>query len=192
MTEALVQGRMVSMTRSFKSYGVVLAAVFAFAIACGNGDSEPTATPEPTPTPVPSFDLAALGIDGSDLDALGITEADVQCLVAAVEAEVLEQLFADGLTPADALSVVPALKACDVDLAGLIEGADDQLAESVGDDYPGLDNLPFTAEQLDCLSAEIGLETINALAADEVSPLRLLSFVGVLSTCGVDLSELAN
>ena len=53
-------------------------------------------------------------------------------------------------------------------------------------------DLPFTAEQLECLSAEIEIDTIQDLVDGEVNPLRMLSYIGVLSTCGIDLSDLVN
>ena len=123
------------MARVLKNYRVLLAVVLIAVVACTGNDPEPTPAPEPTPTPVPSVDISALGADPAQLASLGITESDLQCLALEVETEILTQLFVNDLTPADALSILPALQACDVDLAQLISNADDILAESSGPDY---------------------------------------------------------
>ena len=183
----------------FKGSRVVLAAVlsaFLVVVACGSDDRESTATPEPTATPVPtvasapSIDIAALGIDASDLDALGITEADIQCLALEVEAEILEQLLGDDLSPADVLSVLPALQSCGVDLVQLIEGADSLLAESAGDDYQGLDSLPFTAGQIACLVLIIDAELLESLVEGDIDQAAIVPVLEAFTACGVGLADL--
>ena len=50
----------------------------------------------------------------------------------------------------------------------------------------------MTEEQLECLIAELEIDTIQDLVAGEVDPLKMLSYISVLSPCDVDLSNLAN
>lgn len=178
------------MARGLKKYWILLAVVLIAAVACGSDDPEPTATPVPTETPVPSIDIDELGIDTGQLDSLGITEADLQCLAVEVEAEILKQLFVDDLTPADALSVVPALQACNVDLAQLITDADNLLAESAGLDYQGLDSLPFTAEQIACIILVVDAETLENLVGGEATMASIGPVLEAFSACGIGLAEL--
>lgn len=178
------------MMRSFNKYLIVLTAVLAVAVACSGDDPEPAATPEPTSTPVPTVDLSALDIDTSKLDAFGLTEADIQCLAREVETEIIEQVFGNDLSAADALSVIPALQACGVDLVRLIEAGDYLLAESAGDDYEGLDSLPFTAEQIACLVLVIDAELLEDLVGGEASQTAIVPALEAFIACGIGLADL--
>ena len=119
-----------------------------------------------------------------------MTEADIQCLAVEVEAEIIEQLLADDLSAADALSVLPALQACGVDLARLIEAADDLFAESAGAGFPGLDSLPFTAEQIACLVLIIDAELLEDLVQGEASQAAFAPVLEAFSACGIGLADL--
>ena len=121
----------------------------------------------------------------ADRDALGLTEADIQCLAVEVEAEIIEQLLADDLSAADALSVLPALQVCGVDLARLIEAADDLFAESAGAGFPGLDSLPFTAEQIACLVLIIDAELPADLVQCAASQSAIAPVLEAFSACGI-------
>ena len=162
----------------FKDSWIVLApmlsALFIVA-ACASDDPGPTATPLPTVVANPSIDIASLGVDVADL--LELTGGlDIE--------STLEDMAADS-APIDLPKLLPG--EIDVpDILGVLETTDlTDLTDLASD-------LPFTAEQLECLVSEIDIDTIQALVAGEVNSLRMLSFIGVLSTCEVDLSDLAN
>ena len=178
------------MARGLKKYWILFALVIVAAVACASDDPEPTPTPEPTATAVPVIDIADLGVDADQLATLGVTESDLQCLAVEVEAEIFSQLFADDLTPADALSIVPALQACNVDLAQLIEGADDLLAESVGPGYEGLDSLPFTAEQIACIVLVVDAETLEDLIGGAATITSIGPVLEAFTACGIGLADL--
>jgi hypothetical protein len=112
----------------------------------------------------------------------GVGLADLLGLAGGVDLEsTLDDAAADS-APIDLPQLLPG--ALDVpDIPGVVETG--ELADLASD-------LPFTTEQLECLGAEIEIDTIQALVDGEVNPLRMLSFIGVLSTCGVDLSDLGN
>jgi hypothetical protein len=112
----------------------------------------------------------------------GVGLADLLGLAGGVDLEsTLDDAAADS-APIDLPQLLPgALDAPDI--PGVVETG--ELADLASD-------LPFTTEQLECLGAEIEIDTIQALVDGEVNPLRMLSFIGVLSTCGVDLSDLGN
>lgn len=112
----------------------------------------------------------------------GVGLADLLGLAGGVDLEsTLDDAAADS-APIDLPQLLPG--ALDVpDIPGVVETGE----------FAGLaSDLPFTTEQLECLGAEIEVDTIQALVDGEVNPLRMLSFIGVLSTCGVDLSDLGN
>jgi hypothetical protein len=181
------------MARRFKNHWTLLTPVLyvlALAVACSSATLDPTVTLEPTSTPVQTVDLAALGGDASDLDALGLTEADIQCLGDEVETEVVEQLLGDDLSPADVLSVLPALQTCGVDLIQLISGADELLADTIGDNYSGLSSLPFTAEQIACLVLIIDAETLESIVGGQTSQESLAPTLEAFGACGIGLAEL--
>ena len=163
------------MIGKFKDSWIVLApmlsALFIVA-ACASDDPGPTATPLPTVVANPSIDIASLGVDVADL--LELTGGlDIE--------STLDDMAADS-APIDLPKLLPG--EIDVpDILGVLEATD--LTDLASD-------LPFTAEQLECLVSEIDIDTIQALVAGEVNSLRMLSFIGVLSTCEVDLSDLAN
>jgi hypothetical protein len=72
------------------------------------------------------------------------------------------------------------------DISEIVETGDiEDLTDLAGD-------LPFSTEQVECLTEEIDLEQIEALVAGEVDPLSMLSLIGVFSTCDVSLDDLGN
>jgi len=163
------------MMGKFKDSWIVLAPMLSalFIVAsCASDDSEPTATPLSTVAPNPSMDIGSLGVDVADLLELA-DDLDIE--------STLDDMAANS-GPIDLPKLLPG--EMDVpDILGVLETTD--LADLASD-------LPFTAEQLECLISEIDIDTLQALVDGEVNSLRMLSFIGVLSTCEVDLSDFAN
>ena len=181
------------MMRNFKSYWITAAALLVLAVACSGGDEPEQAAlvqGTATPTPEPAVDLDALPLDVSGLSDIGLTDADIQCLAVELEAEIFAQLSADDISAADVLAVVPALQACGVDLVRLLEAADDLITETLGDDYPGLDSLPFTVEQIACLVLIIDAELLEDLVGGEVDQAAVLTALEAFSACGIGLADL--
>jgi hypothetical protein len=149
----------------------MLSALFIVA-ACASNDPEPTATPVPAGASNPSIDIASLAIDAADLLALA-GGLDIE--------STLDDMATDS-APIDLPQRLPG--ALDVpDILGILETTD--LTDLASD-------LPLTALQLECLMSGIDTDTIEAFVDGEVNSFRMLSVIGVLSTCGVDLSDLAN
>ena len=118
------------------------------------------------------MDIGSLGVDVADLLELA-DDLDIE--------STLDDITANS-GPIDLPKLLPS--EMDVpDILGVLETTD--LTDLASD-------LPFTAEQLECLISEIDIDTLQALVDGEVNSLRMLSFIGVLSTCEVDLSDLAN
>ena len=181
------------MMGKFKGSWIVLVAMlsaFFIVAACDSDDPEPTATPVRTVASNSLIDIAPLGVDAADLDSLGITEVDIQCLGLEVELEILEQLVGDDLSGADVLSVLPAFQACGVALVQLIEGSNSLLTESAEADYEGLDSLPFTAEQIVCLVLIIDSELLESLIEGDVDQAAIVPVLEAFTTCGVGLVDL--
>ncbi|HIK98132.1 MAG TPA: hypothetical protein EYG13_01140 [Dehalococcoidia bacterium] len=166
------------MMGKFKGSWIVLAtmlpAIF-IVTACASDDPEPRATPVPTVASNPSIDIASLGVDAADL--LELTGSlDIE--------SALDDMAADS-APIDLPQRLPGAPNAP-DILGILETTDlTDLTDLASD-------LPFTAEQFECLVSEIEIDTIQALVDGEVNSLRMLSFIAVLSTCGVDLSDLVN
>ena len=73
-----------------------------------------------------------------------------------------------------------------LDLSGATDVPDiPDILDTAGD-------LPFTEEQLACLTAEMDADTIASLVSGDVSPLAAISLLGVLTACDVDLADLLN
>jgi hypothetical protein len=163
------------MMGNFKSFWMVLATMLSalfIVAACASNDPEPTATPVPAVASNPSIDIASLAIDAADLLALA-GGLDIE--------STLDDMTTDS-APIDLPQLLPG--ALNVpDILGILETTD--LTDLASD-------LPLTALQLECLMSEIDTDTIEALVDGEVNSFRMLSVIGVMSTCGVDLSDLAN
>ena len=189
------------MALGLKNYWIPLALLATTLIViagCGSLDAEPTvipvptATPVPTQTPVPEIDVTELVVDIDELSYLGIMESDLQCLADGLGAEIFNQLFIDDLIPSDALSIVPTLSDCKIDLDGLIKNADSLIAETVGPDYKGLERLSLTSEQIACMILVTDSKTLESLVAGEMIQISTEPIMEAFASCRISLANLAN
>ena len=188
------------MALGLKNYWIplaLLATTLIVVAGCGSSNAEPTvtpvptATPVPTQTPVPAIDVTELGVDIDELSYLGIMESDLQCLADGLGAEIFNQLFIDDLIPSDALSIVPTLSDCKIDLDGLIKNADSLIAETMGPDYRGLDRLPLTPEQIACMILVTDSKTLESLVAGEMIQISTEPVMEAFALCRISLADLA-
>jgi hypothetical protein len=143
-------------------------------------------------------------IDDSTFEELGVTAVQVGCVLAELGEEGLGVL--DPSAEAPELSqlgpILGALNKCGIELEGIFESLElpvDPVAEvdptalpkvevelKIPEELPDID-LPFTEEQIACLTIELGEEKIAALLAGAVPDLSLFT---AFATCKVDLATL--
>ncbi|MDP6667753.1 MAG: hypothetical protein QF357_10215, partial [Dehalococcoidia bacterium] len=144
-------------------------------------------------------------ITDANFEDSGMTAVQIGCLIGELGEDSLALLDPSAGEPgmADVVAVFAALSACGIDSEGLMGGLtlpvdpgtfDDSAIDSgvlieSPDDVPGFSgtDLPFTAEQLACLTNEIGDDEIARLLSGEAPDLSLLR---ALSTCDIELMSL--
>jgi len=146
--------------------------------------------------------------EGSDtFDTGGITLDQLECFFDALGPTGLSRLGAlasggveEDVPPELLMELMPAVMGCGFDIMealvpeGLPGGTPESEPESVPEGLPEVpegvspDDLPFSPEQLLCLSEELGEDPLEAIQSGAVSPLDMLD---VISKCGIDLQSLA-
>lgn len=133
----------------------------------------------------------------------GLTTEQITCLLGEMDFEELLGVTTgtgtQDVDPADFLSLLGAFGTCGIDLNDLIQDsgglglptpvpAATPTPSTSALVTPEPEKLPFTPEQLECLVAELGEETMQGIIDGTVAP--DFSMLGALTTCGISLTDL--